>query len=288
MTDSGLTVSAGGTPMGVGWSMWSSRYKMAASPRAAPSVLKSSLISIFDTLSTEDIQPWSKSIDHDNQTYRRVKKLVSDVFVLVSGGDVVGMIADVLTMEQLRQLPHSQSLQSLAAPFNDLDGGTRRPMLQALKKSGSLAGVQHKELTRMGFQIRQDTFQACDKPEKHNEDVSSPGRPSPGRALEPHIDRLLRTSSVPVNRSVVAGPENRSKSHPRRLDSTYRELYDRFEDKDQITYRTFLRHCDNSFLSYTRPTDCCDFCLEGRQAERSLAHYGAFIMNPNYPFLNWW
>ena len=74
----------------------------------------------------------------------------------------------------------------------------------------------------------------------------------------------------------------RSKSAPsRRLESTYRELYSRFDRKDEISYSSFVRNVDSQFLQYSRATDCCDYCVEGRVAEKSLIQHRVQYQEPD-------
>ena len=211
-----------------------------------------------------DLPPW----EHSARSSYRLRTEILELLTVLSGDCLSDMLREVIPVNILREMPHGVALEALAEPFNEMAGGVRRPLLIAFKHSRTEGGVDRQELMRLGYQIQEETYSACDKPKMHKDSITG-GRHSKGKALEPKIKDLLTSSSAPINRGIVEG-RKRARSAPRRLDYTYRELYERFEDNDNISYRTFLRHCGSEFLSYSLPTDCCDFCVAGRKSEKAM------------------
>ena len=221
-----------------------------------------------DVLRKLDIPAFTEFRDSSASSYQRLMSDVRETILLLSGDDPVNFFNTLIDEDVARDMRFGKALQSVASAYNTMTGGSRRPILIALKRDRE-DGLSRLALKRTGFSIQEDTYQRCDK-DVSKDDVTG-GRPSPGRALLPKIDRLLKASSSPINSAILSG--RRAVSAPRRLDSTKRELYARFDDRDQITYRTFLRHCGDDFLSYSRATDCCEYCLEGREARKRLEQF---------------
>ena len=212
-----------------------------------------------------DMPSWS-SHELPKTSSHRWKSQVRDLLEAVSGGDLASMLNEFTTLDMSRDGPHGLALQCMAEPYNNMTGTARRPLLIALKDSRA---VSLPELQRLGYRIKEEHYQRCDK-SVFNDDKTG-GRPSTKAHLVPDIDHLLHSNSQPVNRDILPSDKKRARSLPaRRLDSTYRELYGRFDRKSEISYRSFVRYCNPDFLAYTRATDCCDFCIEGRQAAKTL------------------
>ena len=253
-----------------------------ANPMVTPN-LRTTVLAVTERIREAQTSKWS-DIDMSSRTNQRMKAEMYDLLKACSGGDIVAFLTHVVPVDDLRDLPHGQALQALAEPYNGMDGSTRRPLLVALKESRMCTWP---ELKRCGFQIQEDQFQRCDK-DVFNDGVTG-GRPSSALKMKPHIDKLMHESSSPVNTGtcshVMEGKGGRrSKSAPcRRLESTYRELYSRFDRKDEISYRSFVRNVDSQFLQYSRETDCCDYCVEGRVAEKSLIQHRVQYKEPDLP-----
>ena len=247
------------------------RFLMAALFTPIQPNLNKKLIGQCNEISANiDFDPWEEL---DPKATYRLRATILGLLETISGGDMVAMLRDVLPASVIRDLPHGTALQCLGDAYMSMDGRSRRPLLVALKECRTSGGLDRAELGRCGFHIQEENWQRCDKA-VHKDDQTG-GRPSKAAILEPKIEALLKSSSAPINRGLT---DTRKRAHsdsqadaPRRLDYTYRELYERFEDNDVISYGTFLRHCGSRYLSYSRPTDCCDHCVEGRKARKQLA-----------------
>ena len=216
------------------------------------------------------ITPWSKCDKSATASWSAFKNAAIQMINFVSGNDITYFLTEVIPPDISRNMPHGQALQALAPCYNELTGTIRRPLLVALKQSDSVKLV---ELRYCGFKIKEENYQRCDK-DVHNDDVGG-NRPAHLAGLKPKIDKLCHEASSPVNTGIVRSRKRALSAAvaPRRLESSYRELYSRFEDRDNISYSTFRRYCDAKYTPYSRATDCCDYCLEGRRCEKQIAQF---------------
>jgi len=212
-----------------------------------------------------ELPEWS-SHHYQSSQYHRALCCFRDIFAFLSGDDQRSFFNDVIPEDIAVQLKYGQAMASLATVYNEMDGRTRRPILVALKHSRD-SGINLPELQRLGFMIREEHYNRCDKDVFRDE--LSGHRKTVEVPLKAKVDDLCFKSSAPMNRGILAG-KPRSHSAPRRLESTYQELYQKFEDNDQISFSTFRRYCSGDYLSYSRGTDCCDFCVQGRQCQKKL------------------
>lgn len=212
-----------------------------------------------------------------------LKKKIRNILSLLSGNEIVNMIIDVLTKNELRDISHRfvDSLKGIAKTFNNnVKSKQKHRFIRPLR----LAGLSRNEVKELGFKCGIKLWRDC---YNTNERLVG-GRPCLQETIHDEIEKHLEIlSSFGANRIIskrvigpylpIAGKFNGTKKPKQKrfivkniipvkyLNSTNKEITKTFNEKNEeklgkkLSYSTIYKNIHKKYKRAKRLTDLCKF-----------------------------
>jgi len=164
------------------------------------------------------------------------------------------MLKEILLKEEINVIAsnHTSALKIFSTLFNKQKSKKKYKLLYPLK----LAGFNLSEAKMFNFKAGEKMWKNCDNNLKRN----NGGRPKIVKKVVDEInDHMKGLSSVAANRYLI-----KLKTNASYREGTYKDAYNKFFLKNNISFSTFKNKLCKRFKKPHRLSDLCDYCEYGK------------------------
>jgi hypothetical protein len=187
-------------------------------------------------------------------------KNVRQILNLISGGNLILMLKNVLTEEEKQLLlgKHIRAIRNYSKIFNQTSQKQRHKYLQPIRESG----LSYKKSRKLGFQATTHMWKNCLNEAERKKGGRDPVNDEIVKEIESHLESL---SSIAANRFL-----KKLNTNAFYCQVSLVEAYDQFHLKNDLSFSTFYTHVPTKFKKPHRFSDLCDYCEYNRELKNDI------------------